>query len=607
MAYVVDVVRRHGCDVLAVGLDVEQALAEQGITYISSKAFRTVETPERLKQARRLGERLQKGLEAKHFVYKKISLGRLYKPTFQYYFAILFYYIDIFTEVISERYTIVYVFSPSTCRKGAVPFEKLVTRAVITSLELSNEKKLFEVKVLPRIFDKNTITKCRKSVIRLIYRNLQLFGLSLLNIYMTYGRRRMNISILASEYWKNIKALLEEGKDTELILLDRSEAITIGLKNILKHRMRFIHPETFLSRGKKTLLQKESQNLVDAWSLEFKYVGDSIPDTYKELNLSKTISNACQTILEDTISLILKIEGTTSMIKKISPDCVLVRAGISIQTHFAVLCEVAREAGIPSIENQHGILSGFEGDFTSNPHSEYIASYGILVREELEKHNFAPQSTFLEIGSPRFDVYSTVSSLREHAPSEIVNILHIGPPLSPGLWTDSYDVKVYFESLAQACCAIPAAHVTIKLRGHDIYEEFYRRCIKDALGTIPHTIAVTESLPTLFETSDIVVSCHSTAYLEALVAGRPVIIDATLPIFRSLADTDLAVFEAEEVLTVVRTPEAYAGALERLSRSPLEQVEQGEKARRFVDSHFVLGDGRSSERLAKAIYSLVGK
>jgi hypothetical protein len=606
IAFLPDLVRREDFDVLALGLDVEEALREKGVKFISSEQLRRVSTPNRLKQARHIGEQLQRRLEEKDLRYRGISFARLYTPTFQYYVSILFYYLDILSEVIKDNYSTVYTFELKKGRNKAIPFEELVTGAVHAALRLVGESQSFVIEVVPAGQPERNITN-RRIVPQIIYRQLQLIALSTLNVYMTYGRRKKRVSILASEYWKNIKPLLAECPDAELILIDRSEVTQIGLRSIFKHRMRFIHPGSFLSAREIKRLKEKAAEYIRVWKIACHQIKEGETYLFKEIPLTNAISNMLDVCLNDVERLLLQIDGVYKLMEETAPDCVLVRAGISVQTHFAVLCEVARAMGIPSIENQHGILSGFEGDFTSNPHSAYIASYGPLAREELEKHNFAPNSIFLDVGSPRFDIYSKIAPVEKKKPETGVRILHIGPPLSPGLWTDSYDVKAYFQSIAKASKNIDKVHVTIKLRGHDNNESLYRTIISDVLGDISHTISFTESLAELFKETDIVVSCHSTAFLEAMIAGRPVVMDATLPIFSGLANTDLTLFEKERALIVARTENDFSQALESLAADFIERQQAGERARTFVADHFLLGDGKSSKRLAKALYSLVGK
>ncbi|MBY0293865.1 hypothetical protein K2Q08_00870, partial [Patescibacteria group bacterium] len=255
---------------------------------------------------------------------------------------------------------------------------------------------------------------------------------------------------------------------------------------------------------------------------------------------------------------------------------------------------------------QHGILSVFDGDYSKDPSSEYIAEYGPLVRAQLESHNFAPRSHFLDIGSPRFDEYLQHSSNKKVA-NKYFEILHIGPQLSPGEWNDSYDVFEYFKTMVDAVRGIADAHVTIKLRGGYNDHFFFRKLITELFAGLSYTLVASEPLSTLLEKADVVVSCHSTAYLEALLLGRPVVMDASMPIYRALAEADLEPAREAGALIVAETPAKLKEVLHLLATDISERDTLSARAEQFVLENYLLKDGKSSERLAQAVRVLAGR
>ena len=321
---------------------------------------------------------------------------------------------------------------------------------------------------------------------------------------------------------------------------------------------------------------------------------------------------ALKSILEEVIQevylssekVVCGIEGTWAMMHALKPDIVVVRAGASAQTHFAVLCDVARLQGIPSLEIQHGILSFAPESETKNRAAEYIAGYGPLDSKLWKEHGYAPNSIPLDIGSPRFDAYIAKETKFEEDHTTF-NILYIAPRVAvDGLGlSDSYDVSEYIKNIASAVREIPNVHITVKLRSN-WYESFYREILQRALKDISYTVAISESLVGLLPKADVVVSSYSTVLLEALLSERPVILDASLPIYASLAHFELQTHQEAGALIVTETAEELTEALEELAHNSAKRSEISKRVGRFMKENYLFHDGKSSQRLAGAIRTL---
>jgi hypothetical protein len=585
-------------NLFAVGADIEFLLEEKGIPFVSVRDHRTISTPERLMFARKVGENLMYDEAFSFFVYRGVSLARLYRAALQYYLPKLSYYLDIVSSILKSEYSHVRIFAPEYMPgPTAAVLEGFNTNALSDALRLVAEKNQLNLEVLE---PKRKTTKQHAFDIKKL---LSTPALAVFNAMVRICVPKKKIRILASELWKNTEPLFGELAEAELLLFDRAEAKNMGFRSILQTRAQFLHPEEFISTSGWKHIREAHKKFELSWENFLANKKDILNIEYLGYNLAPILTRVLERVLSAGAERTLKeIEGTFSAIDTLRPHLVLVRAGISAQTHFGVLCEVARIKKIPSLELQHGILSVFEGDFTYDPSSQYIAEYGPLVREQLTAHHFAPRSTFLDVGSPRFDEYM---KLKDEPSSERgVHVLHIGPQLTPGEWNDSYDVVDYFDSTARALRSLSDVRVTVKLRANRAGEKFFREAIRRTYGDRVVRVAMFEPLQTLIKEADVVVSCHSTSYLEALIAGKPVIIDGIQPIYKALARADLAPFKDQGALVVAETNEELQSSLHSLIGSPDERNSLGIEGEEFVRKNFFL-DGNSSRRLAGEIRKLV--
>lgn len=594
-------------DIIAYGADIEFLLEEKGIEYISIRQLRTISTPDRLIYVKKLGEKILNDDSFLFFSYRQISLAKLYVPALQYYLARLTYHLDIVATLFKDPYVRVILPAPtSNPGSTAAILERFNTWALPDTVTLICKEKKIPIEFIESKVRKLQYTqKIRQSIFTL---QRVIFGtvLEVFNLFVRLFSPRKKIRILGSELWKNIAPLMSELPESELILLDRAESLKIGWESIMKNRMQFMQPRYFINRVAK----KEIKNTLDKFSSEFRntyergcvvgveYCGYSLDSIINKI-LNHIVSKGAERTL-------IEIEGSWRMIGHVRPDVVLVRAGISAQTHFAALCEVARLHKIPSIEIQHGIFSVFEGDYGKNPSSEYIAEYGPLVRTQLEEHAYAPRSHFIDIGSPRFDAY-VQQPTPEKSSNKNFEILHVGPQLSPGEWNDTYDVYDYFETMASAAKNLSNIHITIKLRGGYVGNSFFKEVIQKTFRGLNYTVAITESLVDLLAYSDVVVTAHSTAYLEALLARRPLIVDASLPIYAALSHADLSPPLEAGALIIVETPSALKDALTRLIFDKKECSALSIRAEEFIHKNYLISDGQSSKRLAQAIRALAEK
>lgn len=592
------------CAVIACGADIEFLLDTFGIAYRSAGPLRTASVKDRNLMAMDIGERLLNGAEFSFFSYRGIPLGRIFTPALHYYLVYFLYYLDIAINVLEEPCERVILYASIVHEVSTMGvLAKLNSQALPDALRLVCEKRGITLDILAtRALRDGFLWQLQR---RIFVIKRAMFGLvmRILNAGVSARVGKKQIRILASELWKNIAFLMRELPECELVLLDRAESAVIELREIIRNRMQFMHNDDFVTRAMRRTANEASAAFVQQWeSIQSEHAGLQ-QAVFRGYALSPILEEAMRDIFLSSGKVVCDIEGTWAMMQTLRPDIVVVRASISAQTHFAVLCEVARLVGIPSLEIQHGMLSAAPESETKNRAAAYIAEYGPLDRKLWREHGNAPNSKLIDVGSPRFDAYIGAKQNRKGKPG-MFEVLHIAPEMSVVGYSDSYDVLEYFKNIASAARGIPNAHVTIKLRASHVHEAFYREALHRAFRNIPYTVALFESLVDLFSTADVVVSSYSTTLLEALLSERPVIFDASLPIYASVARVDLKPHTDAGVLVVVESGSELAAALSRLAKNPEERRALSARAGKFMRENYLFHDGKSSGRLADAIRRL---
>lgn len=591
----------EACEVIACGADIEYLLEARGVAYRSAKEFLTLHPYERLRMAREMSETIMHDEVLGFFSHDGISLGRLYMPSLFYYLTTFLYYFDIASGALKGYDAAVTWVSTGKDNPSLATLERLTARALADGMRMVCNEEGREYAEIPV---EEPDARLRGALFAL---TRTAFGTAMrvLNALVSMAPRKP-IRIIASDYWRNISSLMRELPESELVLLDRAESREVGLRGIWRHRMRFQHAESFLSLGARRAAADAPQRFAEGWEKAREGHAPFMRAHFKGYSLTPVLETVMRRFIERSGKVVANIDGARAMLSALKPDLVMVRASVSAQTHFAVLCEVARQLGIPSLEVQHGIFSVGPETETVFRSAEYIADYGPLEQKIWREHTYAARSTFIDVGSPRFDPYIEKGVTREPAADGRFKILHIAPPWFPGSWNDSWDLVTYFETFAAAVRDIPHVHVTVKLRAGPAGSEFYREAIRRAFGDIPYSIAQKESLADVLPDADLVVTCHSTAILESLLAHRPTVLDASLPVYTRLARNDFVPHRAEGAFLVAESPDELRTMVAGLASDPASRRALAERGRRFMAAHYLFEDGKSSVRLADAIRALVG-
>ena len=591
--------------VIACNAEVELVLTEKNIHFVSARNLRTMPVSERLIFTRKLVSEILESKAFSFFEHRKIHLGTLYTPTLQYYLAVFLYYVDIvITALETDSYDRVMVLA--------------------TAAPVSPTGGLLHVFDIPMISDAVKVVCTQKNIPVTVHdffmhvpqkaRSIQIkrsiFGgaLFFLNSFVSLVPIKKKIRILASENWKNIAPLMQELPDSELFLLDRAESMKAGLQFIWRNRMRFIHANDFLSSTSKKIVREKSKKFSEDWQKSQNEAEVLSNISFRNCSLSTHMNAVLSRIV--TVGgewAVRDIEATYALCEKVRPNIVIVRAGTSAQTHFAVLCKVARELGIPSLEIQHGTLYFGPESFSTQRAAEYVAEYGPLVRRDLKTIGYDDEHLF-DVGSPRFDLYKTALSEVHTEENAIFSVGIIAPQVVPGYWTDSYDVYDFFENIGRAMKNMSNASVIIKAKPSPQYESFYRETIAKVFKDTKSEIIQDAPMIEVLAKATVVISAYSTALLESLLLQRPTIFfTAGIPMYETFALGGENAPAAETgALAIIHSVDELGSILNTLTEDLGSRKRFAEAAHTFMEQEFSFNE-LGAKTLAGVVRTLAGK
>ena len=588
--------------VVALGLDIEYALEARGVTYMSGRAFRTISAGDRMARAGELGEQLTHDPALSFFTYKDIALGELYTVGLQDYLARLYYWSDIYATLLAQVGA-----SRIVLWRSAVPvsstsglFASFEVDLLVDAAQLVGDAKGVAVEVRG---DAAFVAK-KAGFLKDVEEAGMASFFTLMNTFVRLcapGRQ----AILVDDYWKNMSPMLPFLGNMRILVHGRKEARAAGMASWFRFRMGFYGMRSFMTRT----IKEEARTL----SLTFSEQYTAAPPSCRSFDAALVPGVSLRPLLEKIFFHICSEGGKRAvetigaaerMLQKLSPRVVLVRASASAQIHFAVLCILAKRAGIPSLEMQHGTFYHGKGSYGTRHAAEYVAEYGPLVREQLRAVGFTDEKLF-DVGSPRFDMYAGLPPAKPAG--AVKKVLCIVPEILIGSWVDTWEVEAYFKSIKDAFVPLGVV-VVLKLRPGPMREAFFRETARRVLGAHPYVIAQYEPMSTLLETTDLAAFCYSTAVLEALLAARPVLYVGVLPMHQTIAEygVDYQAYISRGMLRAVYTqPELDAAAAE-LVTSAAARSALISAAGAGIQQLYCL-DGASSKRLSGVVKQLASQ
>lgn len=186
------------------------------------------------------------------------------------------------------------------------------------------------------------------------------------------------------------------------------------------------------------------------------------------------------------------------------------------------IISAASSLGIPSVVLQHGLID----DYSFPLHANFLFCCGDYFKRQTESFGVNP-SRVVVVGCPRWDMLSELRFVPKDLiiPKRLSNtrnkplVLLISNTHGASFYPLHF--KVYFEGVKRLVES--DMNVIIKLhpieKGLTIYKEFLDKNIVDKLKVVPEDIDLYEAI----RHSDVVCHAFSTAALEAMLLGVPVL------------------------------------------------------------------------------------
>lgn len=586
-------IHEEGYLLVPLDAEIEYALGQQGLPFLSGKEYRTPDAS-RMIMSEEWTSSIFDSSEWSFFMYRDVSFGQLYFPQLQGYTNRLLYYADIVANLITKHDGIArIVVFPSSATKP--PRGSCLTdhqmRVLSDVVKVMAAQKGIEALILP-----SPTTTVPSRLVFSYKRTFFSWGIGILNFFITFTVRAQpkRVRILASDYWKNLAPTLAHMRAGEVFLLDRQEVFNAGWSNVWKFRMRFLHLDAY---GSDVDHEEVKHICTHGWSaVSGQYRGSFV---FRNFSLEPLIVAALDSIVANAKEEALeRVDNAYAVCAALKPHVIMLRATISSQLHFGILAQVARALGIPSVEMQHGLMYFGPGSTGKRHAAGYMGMYGKLVQKEMQTAGDT-QSTPLIIGSPRFDVYASLRHADTGA-SKRVTFLAVAPLVFPEESTDSWDVVDYFAAIAAAVRPIAGAHVLLKLRPGPNRDTFLRATIDTLFKGMSYTVAQFEPLSELYPKADIVISCYSTAALEALQCGKPLIYLGLCPLEKMTGSEHFSPYVQAGAMRMALTVKELHTSVTELAQNSETRRQLANNAIAFLSEQYAF-DGKASERAAAFI------
>jgi hypothetical protein len=590
--------------IIPLDLEVERALSEKGIPFRSGGPYRT-EGFTHMLPSEAFTAAVFDSERWSFFAYRGVSLGELYFLQLQWYLSHVLYYFDIIANVLArhpEAARLVVCSSTESAPRIGSTLMGLQIQALAGVAQYIAQVRGIEAEVVPT---PHAGAAPYRSTSFALKRRLIGIALAGLNMFVRLSRTPRSIRVLASDSWHNLAPYVNHFDSLEITLIDRGEALKAGLRNIWKFRMRFLHADAFPARASggreqaRESIAREWSAITDSGQLpEFEFHG---------FTLRPLIVAALERIVEEVVAKTLRdIDDTYELFARTLPQVVLLRVTSSLQVHFSMLAQVARSLGVPSLEVLHGLEYTGPGSQSRRHTALYSGVYGLLSKKEMEESG-GGTSIPVVIGSPRFDVYRSLKKETIRTPDSRggISILCIMPTVDPCA-VDTYDVDEYISAIAEAVHKIPNASIVAKFRPGPLRDDFAKGVLSERFASIPYIIRQYEPLSDIFPTVDIVISCYSTAALEALQCGKPLIYLGLSPAERMMGLHHFAPYVEAGAMRLDTTASELAHDLHELASDAGMRATLSQSAVAFLDRQYAF-DGHAGQRMADFIRSLASK
>jgi UDP-N-acetylglucosamine:LPS N-acetylglucosamine transferase len=283
------------------------------------------------------------------------------------------------------------------------------------------------------------------------------------------------------------------------------------------------------------------------------------------------------------------IETMRNVLKKERPD-VIVTLDESSCTGMPTMI-MAREAGIPTLGIQHSAILKHVGPAVVDK----MAVWGESKKKDMTDRGFDPKKIVVT-GCPKNDMITNrhydENAFRErfHVPPGKGIILFASQPNSAN--------KSYLKVLYSAVKEFPEKQLVVKAHPMETSTSIYHKVAKDVDIDV---LVVDKDLYEPLDACELLITRRSMVGMEAALVGKPVII------FNPIDKADVMSYVEKGIALGVYepNPDKLAEAIDSVLYSKKTQKKLADAARVFIPQVAYRMDGKSSERVAKLVKSLV--
>lgn len=291
--------------------------------------------------------------------------------------------------------------------------------------------------------------------------------------------------------------------------------------------------------------------------------------------------------------IIVKIRAYTDiyfdLISNVKPDIVILLNEISLSDRLAGL--VSAQVGTPSISIQHGLYIGYAYRKLA---TDKVIVWGTEPKKFWEQRGCKPDQV-ISVGSFAHEKWRDLIGRNHTVLSEgkKPQILFLGQ--NPAAFISAQTHRKTVAAIFDAIQLLPEYDFMIKPHPAENPEP-YHAAYKKLSSNVNVEIRSTGSVEDVILESDLVITVFSTAGLEAMLLGKPVIV-LNLSQEPSMAPYVTA---AELVESVELLPQA----IQRIIEDPGQQQTLISAGKKYADGYFGILDGHAADRAVQVIQNL---
>jgi hypothetical protein len=277
------------------------------------------------------------------------------------------------------------------------------------------------------------------------------------------------------------------------------------------------------------------------------------------------------------------------LITSIQPDVVILLNEISLSDRLAGL--VAAQVGTPSISIQHGLYIGYAYRKLA---TDKVIVWGTEPKKFWEQRGCKPEQV-MNVGSFAHEKWRVLieKNCTVFSDGRRPQILFLGQ--NPAAFISAQTHRKTINAVFRAIQALPEYDFMIKPHPAENPEP-YHAAYNQLVSNVNVKIRETGSVEDVILESDLVITVFSTAGLEAMLLGKPVIV------LNLSQEPSMAPYVPAAEL--VESAELLPGAIQRIIEDTEHQQSLISAGKKYADEYFGILDGHAADRAIRIIQNL---